>query len=503
MVNWQIEIADVVDWATDYTGPKFHALLGDAPYELKFMGKKWDATGVSFQPETWEALGEHLYPGAIGMVFASAKGWHRLACAIEDAGMIIQPSIFGWVTGQGFPKSTRMRFDNPDIEEIWQGHKYGAHTLKPSLEPIIVFQKPWEGKRLSCIAETGAGAMWVDGSRVGIGQQWWECGNVPDDEITAMMKDTKGRWPSNFFLQHYFGCRQVGVKQVRGSHPGVYRRTQSDAVNNTKAKGWGHNSRQAGYRVNKGDANGYEIIDNWECVPGCPVRQLGETSNVHPAGNKRVTACTVNMEKQIYEGGWRTQVKNPNYYGDNGTVSRFFFQAHWSHEIIETLSNTNPVMYCSKAYKAERNSGLDGFYWQRDKESSIGFSRVTKGEWDNLPEKQRRQGNVHTTIKPIALGIWLSRLLSPPIEYAPRRLLVPFAGVGSEVIAAILSKGWEEITGIELLPENAEMAIARCQWWEGWKQQTGLDDPKAILKESKGKEPKLQFEQLELTGKSH
>src|SRR6476660_10473223 len=105
----QIKNMDVLEWAEQYKGSKFHAILCDAPYEMNFMGsgKKnwWDNTGIAFRPETWAALARHLLPGAWGMCFASARGWHRLACAIEDAGLILHPSIFLlWGQAQGFPK---------------------------------------------------------------------------------------------------------------------------------------------------------------------------------------------------------------------------------------------------------------------------------------------------------------------------------------------------------------------------------------------------------------
>lgn len=44
---------DIRHWAATYTGPAFHALLCDAPYEMAFMGKSWDASGIAFDPQTW------------------------------------------------------------------------------------------------------------------------------------------------------------------------------------------------------------------------------------------------------------------------------------------------------------------------------------------------------------------------------------------------------------------------------------------------------------------
>ena len=134
--TFDVICADVLDWAESYDGPPFHAMLCDPPYELGFMGKDWDRSGIAFQPKTWAALARHLYPGAFGMAFASARGWHRLACAIEDAGLVIHPSIFnwhngetyeigmrGWSCGSGFPKATKI---SSQIDDRWVKEKYGG-----------------------------------------------------------------------------------------------------------------------------------------------------------------------------------------------------------------------------------------------------------------------------------------------------------------------------------------------------------------------------------------
>ncbi len=112
--------ADVMQWAADYEGPLMHALLADPPYEIGFMGKAFDKTGISFRPETWVALAQHLYPGAFGMAFAGSRGWHRMAVAIEDAGLIIHPMI-GWIYGSGFPKASRI---DTQIEPVVGEYQY-------------------------------------------------------------------------------------------------------------------------------------------------------------------------------------------------------------------------------------------------------------------------------------------------------------------------------------------------------------------------------------------
>lgn len=76
-----------------------------------------------------------------------------------------------------------------------------------------------------------------------------------------------------------------------------------------------------------------------------------------------------------------------------------------------------------------------------------------------------RRRNLHPTLKPIALARHLATLLLPPDAYAPRRLLVPFAGAGSEMIGAFLA-GWEEIIGVELEADHVAIAEARIAYWQ-------------------------------------
>lgn len=67
-------------------------------------------------------------------------------------------------------------------------------------------------------------------------------------------------------------------------------------------------------------------------------------------------------------------------------------------------------------------------------------------------------------VKPISLARWLATLLLPPAEYAPRRLLVPFAGVASEMIGAALA-GWECVIGVEGEREYVDIGRARLNYW--------------------------------------
>ena len=74
--------------------------------------------------------------------------------------------------------------------------------------------------------------------------------------------------------------------------------------------------------------------------------------------------------------------------------------------------------------------------------------------------------NAHPTVKPISLTRWLATLLLPPDAYAPRRILIPFAGVASEMIGA-WQAGWEQIVGVEMDEEYVRIGKARLKYWQG------------------------------------
>lgn len=435
-----IHQSDAVKWANEYEGPLFHALLCDPPYHLTsivkrfgkdgsapaqfgkdgafsraskgFMGKVWDGGDVAFDPAAWSAFMKVLHPGAFGMAFASSRGWHRLAVAIEDAGFVIHPTIFGWLYGSGFPKAHKVNAPDP---EPWVGHRYGLQALKPALEPIIVFQKPYEGKPLDCMVETGAGALNIDGSRIptqdilipggslvtnsGDERTGKALGMFQPDTPNLFEQHPEGRWPANFILG------------------------DEGAANALDA--------QSGH-LKSGD--------------NCVRRQEGtflEHGGLGKAGD---------VQKTI---------------GDEGGASRFFFR------VQEQIDESDPVYYCSKASKTERDEGLKNLPIQLFGQSGGAQSALAPGErtyqeGENISTGMntiKKRHNPHPTLKPIALAKYLATLLLPPNMYAPRRLFVPFAGVASECIGAHQAL-WEEIEGIEMDEQYCEIARARVEYWE-------------------------------------
>jgi DNA modification methylase len=119
------------------------AVLTDPPYGLKFMGAGWDRSvpGVEF----WELVSAVMKPGAHLIAFGGTRTFHRLTCAIEDAGFEILDCLM-WLYGTGFPKSKT--------------------ALKPAWDPIILARKPLEGSVADNVLAHGTGALSIDECRI-------------------------------------------------------------------------------------------------------------------------------------------------------------------------------------------------------------------------------------------------------------------------------------------------------------------------------------------------
>ena len=92
-----VEMKNIPDNSVD-------SIVTDPPYELGFMGKSWDSTGIANNREMWAECLRVLKPGGHLLAFSGTRTYHRMATAIEDAGFEIRDMI-EWVYGSGFPKS--------------------------------------------------------------------------------------------------------------------------------------------------------------------------------------------------------------------------------------------------------------------------------------------------------------------------------------------------------------------------------------------------------------
>jgi hypothetical protein len=211
-----------------------------------FMGARWDTGEVAFNPEFWAEVLRVLKPGGHMVACGGTRTYHRLVCAIEDAGFDVRDAIM-WHYGSGFPKSHDVskgidraagaerevigpsarhgggasktipdydRFGSSgdfitapatDAAKQWQG--WGT-ALKPSTEIICLARKPIsEGTIAANVLRWGTGALNIDGCRIDAGSDYSEL-NVTQGGNRSMafgMADrqfvpAKGRWPANLCL---------------------------------------------------------------------------------------------------------------------------------------------------------------------------------------------------------------------------------------------------------------------------------------------------------------
>lgn len=162
----------------------------DPPYGLSFMGKAWDYDVP--KKEIWQEVFRVLKPGGFLLSFGGSRTYHRMACAIEDAGFEIRDQIM-WVYGSGFPKSHNI------------GDGWGT-ALKPAHEPIVLARKPLSETTVAKnVLKYGTGALNIDGCRVGTADTWAASTRKPSDSIGTFKTGERtteqhslGRWPANF-----------------------------------------------------------------------------------------------------------------------------------------------------------------------------------------------------------------------------------------------------------------------------------------------------------------
>jgi DNA modification methylase len=114
-----------------------------------FMGMTWDGGDVAFQAETWAEALRVLKPGGHLLAFGGTRTYHRLVCAIEDAGFVVR-DMAAWLYGAGFPKAT----DKAKIPAAWRGWNT---ALKPAIEPISLARKPMIGTLAENLQRWGTG----------------------------------------------------------------------------------------------------------------------------------------------------------------------------------------------------------------------------------------------------------------------------------------------------------------------------------------------------------
>jgi DNA modification methylase len=425
---------DCVDLMRAMPDCSVDSIVTDPPYELSFMGKTWDGAGIAYSLDMWREALRVLKPGGHLLAFGGTRTYHRMACAIEDAGFEIRDSIH-WVYGSGFPKSLNVgkaidraagaerevvgTKDNkgrvkaegwgmsdaegdpmtaPATDEAARWEGWGT-ALKPAHEPIVVARKPLQGTVAGNVLVWGTGGLNIDGCRVGAEGATRRASNPKHLGRSDMADFTRGnfgvesvpsgRWPANIVLD---GAAAAALDQQSGEVGSLV-------------------TGKRGFRRGNGSAN-----------------------SVGLAGKKNA----------------------PDGYGDKGGASRFFTQADFGPDDW-------PFVYQAKPSKRERNAGLDGLPERPASERYETISTLNAEHQQRLPA-----ANHHPTVKPVALMRHLVRLVTPP----GGTVLDPFAGSGTTLVAAVL-EGMNAI-GCEMTDEYLPIIEGRVAWAE---QQADAEQP--------------------------
>jgi len=436
----RLYLGDCLEIMKELPDNSVDSVVTDPPYGLGFMGKQWDIfdktqfgqAGLEGEndlkvkkrfnilPRIGE--GQALYdfcllwateclrvlkPGGHLLSFGGTRTYHRMTCAVEDAGLEIRDCIF-WVYGSGFPKSLNIgkavdKLQGNEREEweekrngggLVKGQAYGGGftqksgirlaskgtsewegwgtSLKPAVEPIVLARKPLSEKTVAeNVLKWGTGGLNIDGCRISLN----------------------------------------GERQPEGSAKRIYK-------NNQYALDGKYGNNKMTPILGRFPAN--LIHDGSEEVVGMFPQSRGMASQTD---TKDTPSNYFGLDKHA---GWRFG------RGDNGSAARFF--------------------YCAKASKAERNRGLEGF----DKKPNNTYGDY-KGTPNHTPKVNVLKQNNHPTVKPISLMRYLCRLVTPPGGV----VLDPFMGSGSTGTAAKM-EGFDFI-GIEKDEGYFKIAEARIR----------------------------------------
>lgn len=423
------------------------SIVTDPPYELGFMGKKWDNSGIAFNVQVWEQCLRVLKPGGHLLAFGGSRTWHRIAVAIEDAGFEVRDSI-AWMYGSGFPKSlniskaidkaagaerevigkhpapagrsnalTQERTDAaagifagdnnsvditaPATDEAKQWDGWGT-ALKPAFEPIVVARKPLIGTVAENVLTYGTGGINIDWSRISSDENF---DNLQGRPIQKLATRRDGETDDEY--------RERVLESPQ----------QQEALEKLKNLGrWPANV----------------ILDEYTA------ELLDEQSGI----SKSTTGKRQPNPKfeRVAFGHYNAQPDKVSGHNDFGGASRFF--------------------YCAKASKRDRNEGLDEIEAKEigAKGNGLGRTCATCGAsvlgGCDCPDRtyvNPTSKNHHPTVKPTTLMRYLVKLVTPPNGL----VLDPFMGSGSTGKAAILERF--RFMGIELSEEYLEIAKARIE----------------------------------------
>jgi DNA modification methylase len=238
-----LALADALVFLRGVPDNTFDSCVTDPPYEIFLLGNDWDRTGIAFSVEFWSEVLRVLKPGARLVAFGAPRKYHRLVCAIEDAGFDIDDLYVwlkgganmpkgGWcspaidkhlgrsadrevigertlsgtaalsiaerggthsigVSGAGRSKVVPITAAASDEAKRWEGW---AWLLKGCHEPICFARKPSDGSGVASLLKWGTGALNVTACAIprGPGNQSWPPNVALDDEAAEALSAISG-----------------------------------------------------------------------------------------------------------------------------------------------------------------------------------------------------------------------------------------------------------------------------------------------------------------------
>jgi len=361
------------------------SIVTDPPYELGFMGKSWDSTGIAYNIEVWKECLRVLKPGGHLLAFGGTRTYHRMACAIEDAGFEIRDQM-QWIYGSGFPKSMDIskaidKKFGVEREIIGQREdilKKQAKDLREGKRKIVDSLNAGANERNNGFVTVSADITTPTTDEAKQWEGWGTCLKPANEPIVVARKPLSEKTVAENVLKwgtggiNIDGCRIPTEDNLDG---GAY------AKNGTpRDDGWGMQRGGAGEYVQPTGRFPANVILDEEAGVMLD-KQSGINTNTRHMSYKRSGGEFIDGIPSQPEKDWFTQ--------ETGGASRFF--------------------YCAKASK-----------------------------------KERGEGNIHPTVKPLKLISYLITLVTPPNGIC----LDIFEGSGTHAIACI-ENGFKYI-GFEL-----------------------------------------------------
>jgi DNA modification methylase len=462
------------------------SVVTDPPYELGFMGKKWDASGIAYNVTLWSEVMRVLKPGGHLLAFGGTRTYHRMAVAIEDAGFEIRDSIH-YMYGSGFPKSLNVKKSAKDkacqCEILWShgyGHPLPEHDLRPVRDsdiPEAVGLNETGGEvLLSGVSEQGLPVESQKGAKS-------EVGGAEQSGVEGGSDFREGEGQL-----HRPEVRQVSSGVDRN---GSVRRLHNGASPSDGPVGWQASGEDGSGEPHQPESSGQstrklrtvpeqrrpQAWGGWPVCGGCskPILPEGLGTSLKPAHEPVVVArrpLIGTVAANVLQHG--TGALNIDGTRVGGASGRWPANVIFDPDAATELDRQSGV---SKAGAPRSDRGTGGI-WAEGNGIPVGPQYGDTGGASRFfyiakPSKAERnagleESSTHPTVKPLTLMRYLVRLVTPP----GGTVLEPFAGSGTTLMAATM-EGFNSI-GIEMTDDYLPIIEGRVRWAQTQQQELPL-----------------------------